>query len=279
MTATKRPRLTGADFEQISEMIYRHCGIHLHDGKRELVETRIARRMRAGGFGSLQEYLDSLAADSTGREFTLLIDAMSTNLTSFNRESSHFEFVVKTALPELLARKQKTGDQRIRMWSAACSTGEEPYTLAMYLLNAIPNMRRWDLKILATDISTHVLQVARFGFYSGERIRPLPMGFGQRFFSPSSLDGERGFSVAQEVRDLVSFRNLNLVHNWPFTGPFDLIFCRNVMIYFDQPTQERLVQRFWECLLPGGYLFTGHAESLNGMSHRFRFVEPTVYQK
>jgi len=243
------------------------------------VETRIARRIRAGGFGSLEDYLSALADDVSGEEVRLLVDAMTTNLTSFNRESLHFSFIAETAFPALLAQKRKQGDQRIRVWSAACSTGEEPYTLAMYLLKAMENPRLWDLKILATDISTQVLDVARQGLYSTERLAPLPIDFRQRFFQPCDRNGKNGFSVAPEVRQLISFRNLNLVNNWPFTGPFDFIFCRNVMIYFDEPTQQRLVQRFWECLPPGGYLFTGHAESLNGMQHRFRFVEPTIYQK
>lgn len=267
------------EFRQISEMVYRHCGINLHDGKRKLVQARIAKRLRAGGFRTLSDYLDFVAADKTGQEFTLLIDAMSTNLTSFYRESDHFKYLADTAIPEMLRRKQSQGSRRIRVWSAACSTGEEPYTLGMVLLDSMPNAEGWDIKILATDISTRVLQVARNGFYSGDRLTPLPSGFATRFFRRSTLDGEQGFSVTPELRDLIAFRHLNLMERWPFTGPFDVILCRNVMIYFDKPTQERLVNRMADVLEPGGVLFTGHSESLTGVSHPLSYARPTVYLK
>jgi chemotaxis protein methyltransferase CheR len=271
--------LTDAEFERISEMVYQHCGINLHDGKKQLVQARVAKRLRAGNFGSLNDYLDFVIEEPSGQEFTLLIDAMSTNLTSFYREPDHFKFMVDVALPELIQRKQKQGDRTIRLWSSACSTGEEPYTLAMILRDAIPDINRWDVKILASDISTHVLRVAKRGFYSADRLKPLPQGYATRFFRSANLDGTKGFEVSPELTQMIAFRHLNLMNNWPFTGPFDIIFCRNVMIYFDKPTQERLVNRFHNVLSKGGILFTGHSESLTGVNHPFGYVRPTVYAK
>jgi chemotaxis protein methyltransferase CheR len=271
--------LTEADFRRISEMVYRHCGINLHEGKKELVRARIAKRLRQCGFDSLSNYLDYVLADGSGHEFAMLIDAMSTNLTSFYREPDHFQYLAEMALPEVLRRKQARQESRIRLWSAGCSTGEEPYTLAMTLFDAIGDPGRWDIKILATDISTHVLAVAREGVYSKARLDSLPPGYRQRFFRLCNVAGEKGFAVAPELRQVICFNHLNLMENWPFTGPFDFIFCRNVMIYFDKPTQQRLINRFWDMLAPEGVLFTGHSESLTGIEHRFQYIRPTIYGK
>jgi chemotaxis protein methyltransferase CheR len=271
--------LTEADFQQISDMVYRHCGINLHDGKKQLVRARIAKRLRLGGFDSVPAYLDHVLSDASGQEFAMLIDAMSTNLTSFYREPDHFRYLAETALPQLVQRKQKRHDTRLRLWSAGCSTGEEPYTLAMTLLDSLTDPQRWDVKILATDISTHVLKVARCGFYGKERLDSLPPSYRSRFFRSCTFDEEKGFSVAPEVQNMVAFRHLNLMESWPFAGPFEFIFCRNVMIYFDKPTQQKLVNRFWDVLSPGGVLFTGHSESLTGIKHSFHYIRPTVYGK
>ncbi len=279
MTALQDAILTDAEFERISQMVHQHCGINLHDGKKQLVQARIAKRLRAGRHSNLQSYLEYVTADKTGKEFTLLIDAMSTNLTSFYRESDHFRYLADVGLPAMIERKSKSGDRRIRLWSAACSTGEEPYTLAMILHDSIPNIEHWDVKILASDISTHVLRVAGNGFYSGDRLAPLPSGYASRFFSPAVMDGVRGHRINPELRKAIAFRHLNLMSDWPFTGPFDFIFCRNVMIYFDKPTQERLVNRFWHLLGDGCELFTGHSESLTGVKHPFKYVRPTIYAK
>jgi len=279
MTALQESSLTDAEFSRISEMVYKHCGINLHDGKKQLVQARVAKRLRAGRFESLSGYLDFVANDQSGQEFTLLIDAMSTNLTSFYRESDHFRFLQEVGLPEAIARKTKIGDRRLRLWSAACSTGEEPYTLAMILHDTIPDIERWDIKILASDISTHVLHVAGNGFYNADRLKPLPQGYATRFFRPANLGGVHGFKVNPELMKMVAFRHLNLIDDWPFSGPFDFILCRNVMIYFDKPTQERLVNRFYTLLGDDCVLFTGHSESLTGVKHPFKYVRPTIYAK
>ncbi len=271
--------VTERDFQRISEIVHRHCGINLHDGKKELVRARIAKRLRLSGLRTASEYLDHVFADPTGREFTCLIDSMSTNLTSFFRESGHFDYLTQTHLPQLLQRKRKAGIGRIRAWSAGCSTGEEPYTLALTLLNATGEAGGWDIKLLATDISTQVLERAKAGFYDKSRVAAVPAALKSKYMVPARSGDVAGFQVAPVVRNMVQFAYLNLMEPWPFSGPFDFIFCRNVMIYFDKPTQERLVNRFWEHLDKGGLLFTGHSESLTGVKHQFGYVQPTIYQK
>jgi chemotaxis protein methyltransferase CheR len=271
--------LTEADFRRVSELVYRHCGINLHDGKEQLVRARMAKRLREGGFRSLSDYLDHVLSDASGTELATLIDAMSTNLTSFYRESDHFIYLAETALPELIRQKTNSHDNRIRLWSAGCSTGQEPCTLAMTLLDAIQDAARWDIRILATDISTKVLKAARTAFYDKSQLEALPEKYRRRFFHSCVVDGEKGFAVTPEALELISYRHLNLMEPWPFTGPFDFIFCRNVMIYFDKPTQEKLINRFWDLLVPNGVLFTGHSESLTGVQHKFHYLRPTIYRK
>lgn len=269
--------ITEKDFVMISDMVYKHCGINLHEGKRELVQARIAKMLRVGNFNSASEYMQHVLADETGERFADLIDALSTNLTSFFRENNHFEFLSSVFVPEMLARKRKQGINRIRAWSAGCSTGEEPYTIAMTLLEAVPDTSAWDIRILATDISRRVLRTAQAGVYDKTRIDSVPAGIRGRYFVPA--DDRQRMQAAPSLRGLIRFNYLNLQENWPFSGPFDFIFCRNVMIYFDKPTQERLVNRFFGCMESGGVLFTGHSESLTGVNHRFRYVRPTIYAK
>lgn len=268
--------LTEADFKRISDMVYKYCGINLHDGKMELVRARIAKRLRANGCNSASEYIDRVLADTSGEEFAVLIDAMSTNLTSFFRESDHFNHLTGKFLPPLIAKRR---NRRIRCWSAGCSSGEEPYTLAMVLQETFKDKGTWDIKILATDISTQVLRAARRGIYSPERLKNVPVPMRGQYFEEVQSGGEKMFQVTNSLREMIAFNRLNLMEKWPFSGPFDFIFCRNVMIYFDKPTQERLVNRYYDCLEPGGLLFTGHSESLTGISHRFKYVEPTIYGK
>lgn len=269
--------ITDKDFVMISDMVYKHCGINLHEGKRELVQARIAKMLRLGNFRSASDYMEHVRADASGERFAELIDALSTNLTSFFRENNHFEFLSGTFLPDLLARKRKQGCGRIRAWSAGCSSGEEPYTIAMTLLEAVPDAASWDIRILATDISRRVLRTAMAGVYDKTRVESVPPGIRNRYFT--ATDDRHKVQAAACLRDRIRFNYLNLQENWPFSGPFDFIFCRNVMIYFDKPTQERLVNRFFGCLESGGLLFTGHSESLTGVNHRFRYVRPTIYAR
>jgi len=216
---------------------------------------------------------------STGEEFTHLIDSLSTNLTSFFREMGHFDFLLDSYLPALLLKKRKLRSSRIRAWSAGCSTGEEAYSLAITLLHATGDGTGWDIRLLATDISTHVLQIAKKGRYEKSRVEAVPAALKSRYLLPGRLGDKAVCQVAPAVRNVVRFAYLNLMEPWPFSGPFDFIFCRNVMIYFDKPTQQRLVNRFWDYLESGGLLFTGHSESLTGVNHEFRYVQPTIYAK
>ena len=271
--------LSDAEFEQISDMVYDHCGINLHDGKKELVRSRLAKIIRQGHFSSFSEYMNFVAGDSSGQAFSDLIDSISTNLTSFFRESVHFDFLVDSYLPELITHKQRVGQLRLRAWSAGCSSGEEPYSIAITLLESLPDRSRWVVKLLATDISTRILKRAREGVYERERIEPVLPALKNRYLIMRSQNGQKRFEVVPALRQIINFKYLNLMQEWPFRGPIDFIFCRNVMIYFDKPTQQRLIDRFWKVLAPGGILFTGHSESLTGIQHQFEYVQPTIYRK
>lgn len=271
--------LSEEEFQWISDLVHKHCGINLHQGKKELVRARLAKRLRVGGFSTVREYMDQVLADQSGRGFTELIDSLSTNLTSFFRESSHFDYLREVYLPKLAEHKQKSGNRTIRAWSSACSSGEEPYTLGITMLEEFGVSDGWDVRILATDISTRVLRMAEAGIYDLQRVQPVPPGLKTKYLVPNRIEGRQVFQASQALRNITRFRHLNLMENWPFTGPFDVIFCRNVMIYFDKPTQQRLVNRFYDYLEPGGLLFTGHSESLTGVTHRLRYVQPTIYAR
>jgi chemotaxis protein methyltransferase CheR len=276
MVQDQETEIDAAQFQRLCQLVYQHCGITLHDGKQELVRARVARQLRTRPHTSAHAYLDEVMADPAGEEFASLIDALSTNLTSFFRESNHFTYLSRVLLPKILERKRREGANSIRGWSAACSTGEEPYTLAMTLLDALEGRGSWDVKLLATDISRKVLRVAADGRYEPSRVKAIPGALLNRYFNSS--DGKT-FEATQELRQIIRFNYLNLIDRWPFSGKFDFIFCRNVMIYFDKPTQEALVNRFWSSLNSGGVLFTGHSESLTGLSHRFGYEQPTIYIK
>jgi len=271
--------LSETDFRRISELVYEHCGINLHDGKKELVRARLAKRLREGRFRTFSEYIQHVLDDPTGREFSVLVDSLSTNLTKFFREEQHFEYLRSQLLPQIIANKQRGGAFRIRGWSAGCSTGEEPYSIAITLLEAIQGQGRWDVKLLATDVSTRVLERAKQGVYEKDRIDPISLPLRSRYLTRRREGTREVFEVGPALRSLILFRYLNLMRDWPIKGPLDFIFCRNVMIYFDKPTQERLINRFYDLLGPGGVLFTGHSESLTGIEHAFRYVQPTIYTK
>jgi chemotaxis protein methyltransferase CheR len=271
--------LTDKDFKKISQIVYDHCGINLHTGKKELVRARLAKRLRAGNFKTFPEYMDYVLADKTGMEFSVLIDSISTNLTSFFREDQHFKYMENVFLPELLGRKRAQKNFKIRAWSAGCSSGEEPYTIAIVLNEALKGQGRWDAKILATDISTNILAMAKKGMYSEERVAPVPAALKSKYLVPHKTKGEKVYEVGQSLRNMIIFNYLNLMKDWPIKGPIDFIFCRNVMIYFDKPTQNVLINRYWDILDSGGILFTGHSESLTGIEHKFKYVQPTIYMK
>ncbi|OHB55435.1 MAG: hypothetical protein A2Y12_11745 [Planctomycetes bacterium GWF2_42_9] len=271
--------LTEADFLKVSQLVYDHCGINLHDGKKELVRARLAKRLRKGNFKTFSDYIDYVLRDSSGVEFSLLIDSLSTNLTSFYRENQHFDFLKSNLLPELKKKKEAKGSRKIRAWSAGCSSGEEPYTLAITLLDALEYETDWDVKVLASDISTTILDKAKTGIYEAKRVDPVPAALRHKYMKISHQYGEKYYQVGEKLKSTVIFRYVNLMADWPIGGPIDFIFCRNVMIYFDKPTQQRLVERFYNILDTGGMLFTGHSESLTGINHKFKYVRPTIYAK
>ena len=266
-------------FQKFSQLVYEQCGINLHEGKRALLQARLNKRLRQTGIGSYEDYFKSITSGANPGEFINFLDSVSTNLTYFFRESQHFDFMEMVALPQLLEKKRKDRDSRIRIWSAGCSTGEEPYSLAMCVLGHWPETARWDFRILATDISTRALQVAMNGAYSTEKIERIPPALRQQYFhSISNGNGRLEYEVAAHVKRIVTFRRLNLMEPYPFKGPFDFIFCRNVMIYFDKKTQEELINKISGFLGEGGYLFVGHSESLTGLNHKLNYVRPAIYR-
>jgi len=265
--------LRAREFARIRQLAYDTFGLDLRAGKETLVSTRLGGQIRKLGCRSFEEYYQHVVADSTGESLTSLIDALTTNHTSFFREPAHFDFLRRTFLREWNNRGT------IGIWSAACSSGEEPYSIAMCLLEALGPAASEKVRILATDISTRALAKARQGIYPAERFEGLPSLQLRKFWLRGEGDWAGCYRAKKEVRALVEFRRLNLLESAPQVGHFPLIFCRNVMIYFNKPTQQRVVERLAGCLEPGGYLLTGHAESLSRIEHTLRYVEPAVYRK
>ena len=257
-------------FQEISRIVYHQCGINLKSGKEALVRARLMKRLRALEMPSIKAYMDLIGSDQGEHEIRTLIDVMTTNKTSFFRESAHFDYLADVILPE-------NDHPRLRFWSAACSSGEEPYTLAMVLRESIPSIDRKDVLVLSTDISNRMLAAARAGVYPRERLAGIPRALVQKYFERAASGAD--FRVGPALRKLVRLAPLNLMQPWPMKGPFNVIFCRNVMIYFDRPTQQGLINRFHDILAPGGYLFVGHSEGLSGIRHEFQYMKPAIYRK
>ncbi|WP_338109465.1 protein-glutamate O-methyltransferase [Pseudomaricurvus alkylphenolicus] len=261
------------DFEHIKQVAYELTGIKLTDHKKNMIYSRLARRIRRRQLGSFRDYCDLISADGSD-EITDFINAITTNLTSFFREEHHFDFLVQNVFPELLRHNQ--GSRRIRIWSAGCSTGEEPYSIAMCLREKMP-VESWDIRVLATDLDTDVVAHGKRGVYSADRIDGIVEDRKKRWFLRDSVGEE--VRVKDSLRNLITFKPLNLLQSWPMRGPFDVIFCRNVVIYFDKDTQRTLFDRYADLLAPGGYLFIGHSESLHKVTNRFVSRGRTIYQK
>ena len=258
-------------FEKLCRRVYDLCGINLKSGKEELVHSRLNKRLNALNLDSFEEYFKFLDNDRQGKEVIWMIDALTTNKTSFFREIQHFEFLRERVLPNLKEKK-------LRIWSAACSSGEEPYSIAMLLAETLPNFKNWDIRILGTDICTKVLEMANQAVYSADLLEPIPAAWRQKYFTAENAS-KSTYRLLPELRKLVRLGRLNFMDNFPMRGPFDVIFCRNAMIYFDKPTQETLVRRFYDLIAPGGYLLVGHSESLTGAKHDFTYIQPATYQK
>jgi chemotaxis protein methyltransferase CheR len=262
-------RLGAGDFEQIRQLAHRTFGLDLKPGKEELVSARLRRLVRSGGFPSFQEYYRHVLRDASGQALEAMIDALATNHTGFLREPAHFDFLREKVLPEF------SGPRSFEIWCAACSTGEEVWTLAFLISDALPSQ---NLRITATDISTKALRFAQEAVYSAERCQGLPPAWKSRYMVFSS-GAREAFRVTPRICERASFRRINLIETIPWNTRFPVIFCRNVMIYFDRPTQEHVVRQLAERLEPGGYLFVGHAESLTRISHSLDYVQPAVYRK
>jgi chemotaxis protein methyltransferase CheR len=272
------PVLGDREFAFLREFVLQHCGIALGEQKRQLVQGRLLRRLRALGLKEFAGYCELLRSDPEA-ELGDLASAISTNVTSFFRESHHYDLLEQTLLPQWLAEKRRSGE-RLRIWSAGCSTGEEPYALAMVLAEALEKHGGGvDARILATDLSPQALAGAREGVYAIDKLGGVSAERRRRWF----LRGEGSYAglacVHPRLRELVTIQPLNLLHEWPMSGPFDAIFCRNVVIYFDKPTKERLFRRYAGMLVPEGYLFLGHSESMHGLNDDFALVGRTVYRK
>jgi len=253
--------------------IYSRSRIRLHDGKEPLIRARLGKRLRALGMTRLGEYTSHLERTGDPAEFTRLLDALTTNYTHFLREEDHFRFLVETALPGLL----KDGRRGFGVWSAASATGEEPWSIALYLAEHFP-LGQWDWKILATDISTRALDTARQAIYPTDKLSAIKPDWLRRHFQRGSGEWEDHYRLKPNLQSRLTFRNLNLLGDYQFPDKFEVIFCRNVMIYFDRHTQEELVNRLARHLVPGGYLLIGHSESLNGLKVPFQCLKPSVYR-
>ncbi len=264
--------LSDKQFNHISKMVYRHSGINLKKGKETLVRARLMKRVRALNLDSLDNYMSYLENDRNSGELTAMIDAMTTNKTSFFREADHFHFLKDSVLPDIRG-------SRMRFWSAACSSGEEPFSLAITLRENLGNVDPKACLILATDISQKMLEKAWQGVFNKDTIKSLPNGLVKKYFNKTNDGHNMVYQIKGQIREMIRFGWLNLMDAWPMSGPFNVIFCRNVMIYFDRATQEKLVNRFWDLLASGGYLFVGHSEGLSGVKHRFEYVRPATYRK
>jgi len=272
-TVLATPALTRDDFDRVRQLLYRVTGIALSDGKESLVRSRLARRLHDLKLDSVGDYLDYVASGDTGSELSHMVDALTTNQTEFFRERAHLDLLQTEVLPALAKRRGE-----IRIWSAGCATGEEAYSIAI-VTRIVLGESATRVRILATDISERALRIARDAAYPMHAVRSLEQETLQRWFtSETSPAGEPCFQVRRSVRSLVSLARLNLIGAWPMRQTFDVIFCRNVMIYFDQQTQQTLIGRFAASLNDGGYLCVGHSESLSGITHDLHVVRPATYR-
>ncbi|WP_370978911.1 protein-glutamate O-methyltransferase CheR [Agaribacterium sp. ZY112] len=264
--------MTDADFVHIQKVAYKLSGIKLSEHKKDMIYGRLARRLRCLDVPTFSEYC-LLISRPDSEELGDFVNAITTNLTAFFREKHHFEFLKDKLIPSLLETNKSK--KRIRIWSAGCSTGEEAYSIAM-VLSQFSELKTWDVKILATDLDSNVVARAKQAYYDADRVQKVPS-----FYSScikNSEDNKR-CCIQKDIASLVTFKQLNLLHSWPMKGPFDIIFCRNVVIYFDAETQRRLFDRYASMLSATGHLFIGHSENLHNISTRFESLGRTIYRK
>ncbi len=273
MKPDKEFEFTTDDFNYLRGIVTKTTGIVAPDDKYTMYYSRLARRLRSLGLADFTAYREFLKQNQE-TESIELVNAVTTNLTSFFREKHHFEYIRETLIPERI----RSNNRKLRVWSAGCSTGEEPYTIAMTLMQAIPDPQRWDIKILATDIDSNVLKTGSAGIYNANRVVDLDKGLLRRFFKQGSGSNEGKVKINQDLGRLIQFRQLNLLQDWPMNNKMDFIFCRNVVIYFDKETKSKLVDRFADQLQAQGILFMGHSESLYKSSDRFDLLGKTIYR-
>jgi chemotaxis protein methyltransferase CheR len=272
---SRQYQFSDEDFQRVRRMVYQQTGIALSDSKRQLVYGRLSRRLRALGLREFDTYLTRVEGGDA-EELQHFRNAITTNLTAFFRESHHFDFLANQVLPQL--ELQNGASRRIRIWSAGCSTGEEPYSIAMVLLERAQHLlRNWDVRILATDIDTNVLEHARRGVYGNDRVEKMDSARRLRWFE--RVPNAEHCKINDAVKELITFKELNLISDWPMKGPFDVIFCRNVVIYFDRDTQRHIVGRMEALQRPGDHLILGHSESLLDISTSYRLLGNTVHRR
>ncbi len=272
-------QLSDAEFKNFSELIYAHVGISMKAEKKELLNARLGKRLRICKIATFKEYYKFINLPAQKNlEFVNFIDSVSTNFTSFFREISHFDFLKSRVLPELLAHRSNNGHE-LTFWSSASSSGEEPYTMAMVLNDFKERNAKLRYKILATDISTKVLALAERGVYAIEQTSKTPAEYLKKYFQKGVGKSAGRVRVKDTLRQQVIFQRFNLMHDFPWRNEIDVIFCRNVMIYFDRETQQRLVEKFYNSLAKGGYLFIGHSESISSLRHKFTQADATTYKK
>ncbi|MEA3107923.1 MAG: chemotaxis protein methyltransferase CheR [Gammaproteobacteria bacterium] len=267
---------TDSDFTALRILVKEMTGINLAESKRELVYGRVSRRLRALGLSSFGAYRELLESGD-GSELVAFCNALTTNLTSFFRESHHFDYLRDEVLAPRRSADRRT--ERIRIWSSACSSGEEPYSIAMTIIETIPDWQQWDIKILATDLDSDILARAQRGCYNADRVKGLEPNRLARFFKESREGAERTYQVTPELANLITFKQINLMHDLPMSGPLDAIFCRNVVIYFDKDTQRALFARIAKVQRSGNLLFLGHSETLFKVSDEYALIGRTIYRR
>jgi len=263
------------DFNTLRELVKKLAGIDLNEDKEDMVYGRLTRRLRALNISSFKDYINMLQKDPDGEEITHFINSLTTNLTAFFRESHHFDHLKNTVLPHLM--KMNAASRRIRIWSAGCSSGEEPYSIAMIVAETVPP--GWDVKILATDMDSNMIDTGSSGVYAETRLAGIENSKLKRWFNKGSGNNDGMVRVKPRLREVITFKKLNLMHKWPVKGPMDVIFCRNVIIYFDNETKAALIDRYFDLLADHGTLFVGHSETLFGVTKRAKLVGKTIYEK
>ena len=267
------PRMSDSQFDFFRDLAKAQAGITLPDYKRNMVYRRVSKRLTALKFRDFGSYQEFLLAPENAAEIEFFVNALTTNKTEFFRENHHFEHLAAVVLPGLVKRQDTS--RKLRIWSAGCSSGQEPYSIAMTLAESFTDLARWDAKILATDIDTAMIEHGRRGIYPATEILPVPVHFREKYIDMQA----NSVRMSETLRGLITFNQLNLHGPWPMKGKFDAVFCRNVIIYFDKPSQCELFDRFANLMVDGGYLYIGHSESLYKVTDRFRSIGQSIYQR